>query len=197
MTKAVTLKARTAQAFPLARGASIRVINLFGSQVVDVWAYSADDLSEFMSMEHSRVHAATPVPIAGTVFYSNRRQVLLKMTKDTSPGVHDWFFAACDQARYDMLGHVGPHANCSDNLKSAMAEIGHPVGHVPCPLNLFENAPLLDGDTRIHPPVSRPGDFVELSALADLIVCLSACPQDMADTNGTDREPRDVGIEIA
>lgn len=58
------------------------------------------------------------------------------------------------------------------------------------------NAPLLDGDTAIYPPVSRPVDFVEFTALADLIVCLSACPQDMADTNGLDREPRDDEVAI-
>jgi uncharacterized protein YcgI (DUF1989 family) len=197
MVKSFTLKARTGRAFPLAKGASVRVVNSFGTQVVDVWAFCTEDLAEFMSMEHSRVHAQTPTPVEGTVFCSNRRRALLQMTKDTSPGIHDWFFAACDQARYEMLGHVGAHENCSDNLKSAMAELGHPIGHVPCPLNLFENAPLLDGDTRIHPPVSRPGDFVELTALADLTVCLSSCPQDMADTNGADREPKDVEIEFA
>ena len=77
-----------------------------------------------------------------------------------------------------------------------MAETGNPITHVPCPLNLFENAPLIDGDTGIYPPLSSPNDFVELSALTDVIVCLSACPQDMADTNGRDREPKDVEVTI-
>ena len=67
---------------------------------------------------------------------------------------------------------------------------------MPCPLNLFENAPLIKGDTGIYPPVSQPGDYVELTALEDLVICLSACPQDMADTNGSDRTPKDVEIQI-
>lgn len=191
-----TLQARTGRAFNLAEGARLRIINTFGSQVVDTWAFCANDIGEFMSMEHTRVHAPIPTPVEGTVFRSNQRRPLLEFTQDTSPGVHDWFFAACDKARYEMLGHVGAHDNCSDNLRKALAALGHDIASVPCPLNLFENAPLFHGDTSIHPPVSKPGDLVELTALTDIIVCLSACPQDMADTNGTDREPKDVEFQI-
>ncbi|NDV02431.1 DUF1989 domain-containing protein [Pseudoroseicyclus tamaricis] len=190
------LRARTGRAFHLRRGATLRITNTFGSQVVDTWAFKADDIAEFMSMEHTRVHSSTASPVKGTIFRSNRRSPMLDFVEDTSPGVHDWFFAACDQSRYEMLGSEAAHDNCSDNLKQAMREIGHSITHVPCPLNLFENAPLLAGDTAIHPPVSRPGDFVAFTALADLIICLSACPQDMADTNGTGREPRDVDVEV-
>ncbi len=196
MAETFTLKACTGRAFHLRRGATLRIANTFGSQVVDTWAFMADDLAEFMSMEHTRVHSDTPMPVKGTVFRSNRRRTMLEFSEDTSPGVHDWFFAACDQARYEMLGFQGAHQNCSDNLRQAMADLGHRINHVPCPLNLFENAPLFHGDTAIHPPVSQPGDFVEFTAIADLIVCLSACPQDMADTNGPDRVPRDVGFAI-
>jgi len=196
MSSVFTLKARTGRAFHLAQGSRFRIINTFGTQVADVWAFCQTDTFEFMSMEHTRVHAPAPTPIKGTVFLSNRRQTLLEFTDDTSPGVHDWFFAACDQARYEMLGHQGAHANCSDNLRTAMANLGYPIAHVPCPLNIFENAPLLNGDTGIYPPKSRPGDSVEMTALTDLIVCISACPQDLADTNGPDRMPKNVEIEI-
>jgi uncharacterized protein YcgI (DUF1989 family) len=48
-----------------------------------------------------------------------------------------------------------------------------------------------DGRQVIAPPVSAPGDFVVLRAELDLIVVLSACPQDMAPTNGADATPRD------
>ncbi|MCC0023814.1 MAG: urea carboxylase-associated family protein [Hyphomicrobiaceae bacterium] len=195
-TSHFTLKARTGCAFELVSGGRLQIINTFGRQVVDTWAFCASDTSEFMSMEHTRVHASTPTPVEGTVFRSNRRRPLLAFTRDTSPGIHDWFFAACDKARYEMLGHVGAHDSCTDNLRKAMTAFGHDVGHVPCPLNLFENAPLLENDMAIHPPASRPGDLVELTALSDLIICLSACPQDMADTNGSEREPRDVEIGV-
>lgn len=196
MTRDFTLEARTGHAFHLTKGMTLRIVNTFGFQVVDTWAFRADDATEFMSMEHTRVHSVTPTPVKGTIFRSNRRRPLLEFAQDTSPGVHDWFFAACDNARYEMLGHVGAHDNCADNLRQAMAALGYEIENVPCPLNLFENAPLLQGDTSIHPPVSKAGDIVVLTALTDVIVCVSACPQDLADTNGIDRTPKHVQLQI-
>ena len=109
MAETFTLKACTGQAFHLLCGATLRMTNTFGVQVVDTWAFSADDISEFMSMEHTRVHSVTPMPVKGTTFRSNHRRPMLEFSEDTSPGVHDWFFAACDQARYQLLGFQGAH----------------------------------------------------------------------------------------
>ncbi len=150
MAEAFRLKTRKGRAFRLVQGAQLRVTNTFGSQVIDAWAFMADDIAEFISMEHTRVHSDRPTPVKGTTFRSNRRCPMLEFNEGTSPGVHDWFFAACDQARYEMLGFQRTHGNCRDNLMQAMAGLGYSIDHVPCPLNLFENAPLPDGDTAIH-----------------------------------------------
>src|SRR3712207_8551161 len=40
----------------VARGQSVTEINTHGSQVVDTWAFNAEDLGEWMSMEHSRAY---------------------------------------------------------------------------------------------------------------------------------------------
>ena len=191
------LEAGTGRAFNLRQGNILRIVNTFGAQVVDTWAFAADDINEHMSMEHTRVHAPHPTPRVGTVFRTNRRRPILEFTRDSSPNCHDWFFAACDQQRYELLGYKGMHKNCSENLLRAMNELGYSLLNVPCPLNLFENAPLIsEGTTDILPPLSRPGDAVELVALLDIIICLSACPQDMVPTNGEDMMPRDVEVEV-
>lgn len=191
------LKARTARAFPVPAGTRIAIVNTHGTQVVDTWAFCATDFDEFMSMEHTRVHAGSPVPRSGVVFRTNRRRPILAFVVDTSPGVHDWFYAACDRQRYEMLGFDGHHDNCTDNFHAALASVGHDLRVTPCPLNLFENAPFLaDGDMAIRPPVSRPGDRVELEALMDVVVILSACPQDMVPTNGAAMMPSDIGVQI-
>ena len=51
----ITIPARGGKAARLARGQSVKVINTHGEQVVDAWAFNADELSEFMSMEISRL----------------------------------------------------------------------------------------------------------------------------------------------
>ncbi len=191
------IDASSAQGFHLEAGSTLRVINSMGSQVVGTWAFARSSMNEFMSMEHSRIHSSSSKPKIGTVFYTNAHEPILELTADRSPGVHDWYLAACNQQRYELLGHAEEHANCADNLHSALADLGHSLSFVPCPLNLFENVSLLfGGSMEIKQPVAMPGDYVWLKALIDCLVVLSACPQDILPTNGPDLTPRSIEVEI-
>lgn len=86
----------------------------------------------------------------------------------------------------------------SRNFREAVHELGLPDAcRVPQPLNLFMNVPVGDNGTLdIEPPVSRPGDMVTLRAVRPVVVVLSACPQDLAPTNGAHHEPRDVELRL-
>ncbi|MDR0809246.1 MAG: urea carboxylase-associated family protein, partial [Gemmobacter sp.] len=114
------IPARKGVAARAGRGQIISVINTHGSQVVDTWAFRADDLSEFMSMEHSRGAMLKVNPVIGDALRSNRRRPMLTLVEDTSGGIHDTMIAACDRYRYEQLGHVGHHDNCTDNLAAAL-----------------------------------------------------------------------------
>jgi len=176
----------------LSAGQLIKVINTSGTQVIDCWAFALADTREHMSMEHTRVEIARVSPRPGDHLYTNRRRPILTLTADTSPGVHDTTFAACDVYRYERLGAQGYHRNCTDNLAAAMQAEGLDLVSTPCPLNLWENSQVQpDGRQVIAPPVSAPGDFVVLRAELDLILVFSACPQDMAPTNGVNGIPQD------
>ena len=101
--------------------------------------------------------------------------------------------AACDIYRYEMLGCIDYHDNCTDNLAAAMTEIGLIAPETPSPLNLWMNIPFtLDGTTDFCPPLSKPGDYVCLRAHHDVIVVMSTCPQDMVPINGQDMMVREV-----
>ncbi len=184
--------------FALPAGATMRIINTFGSQVVATWAFPQPISGEYMSMEHTRIHADSSRPQAGTVFYTNRHRSILEMTADSSPRVHDWYLAACNQPRYELLGHDGPHGSCEDNLAQVLAAHGGPAHFVPCPLNLFENVTFMFGaPMEIKSPVSMPRDDVYLRARLDCLVVLSSCPQDILETNGPDRTPNSVEVEVS
>jgi len=45
-------------------------------------------------------------------------------------------------------------------------------------------------------PVSRPGDRIAFRAEMDLLLVLSACPQDITPINGEERTPRDVQLLV-
>jgi hypothetical protein len=193
----ITIPARKGAAARVAKGQSVKVINTLGEQVVDAWAFNADDLGEFMSMEHTRVTLTSIIPEVGDALVTNQRRAILTLTEDTSSGIHDTLMAACDVHRYRMLGCTEHHDNCTDNLFAAMGALGLTPPEVPSPLNLFMNIPVTGG-RRLDflPPENKPGDYVMLRAEMDCIVVFSACPQDMLPINGVDATPTDAHFQI-
>jgi uncharacterized protein len=183
----VLIPARQGRAVRVARGAAVDVINTHGTQVVDFWALGSPDASEHLSMEHTRIAIGRLMPRVGDTLVSNARRPVLTVVADTSPGVHDTLMASCDAERYRQLGFEGRHDSCRDNFEAALRDIGI------APLNLFMNVPWSpDGSLRFEPPVSRPGDLVRFRAETDLVVIMSACPQDLTPVNGTGQRPADV-----
>ena len=71
-------------AVPLAAGNAVRLVNTFGSQVVDTWALAHHDTSEYLSVEHTRRMIASLFPKQGDIFHSNRRSKMLCLEKDTA-----------------------------------------------------------------------------------------------------------------
>ena len=140
-----TLPARSGKAVRLRKGQALKVINTHGQQVVDTWAFNAEDLAEFMSMEHLRQVLDRIMPRVGDPLATNHRRPILTLVEDTSPGIHDTLLAACDIWRYRNLGCAGYHDNCRDNLFAGMAELGLMPPECPSPLNLWMNTPVVEG----------------------------------------------------
>lgn len=148
-------------------------------------------------MEHSRGAMLRLSPRVGDSLRSNRRRPMLTLVEDTSGGIHDTLIAACDRYRYEQLGHVGHHDNCTDNLAAALAEFGLVATATPSPLNLFMNIPVReDRSISFEAPVSRPGSHVSLRAEMDLVIVFSACPQDLVRINGAACIPTEAHFRI-
>jgi uncharacterized protein YcgI (DUF1989 family) len=80
-----TIPARKGKAAFLDKGQRIKVINTHGQQVIDTWAFNRTDLTEFMSMEHSRTALSRIMARVGDSMVTNRRRPILALTEDTSP----------------------------------------------------------------------------------------------------------------
>ncbi len=192
-----TIPARGGMACRVAAGQSVRVVNAHGQQVVDTWAFNAADLSESMSMEHSRTHLSRILARVGDSMVTNKRRPILTFLEDTTAGLHDTLLAACDRYRYELLGCDEYHDNCTDNLAAAMAELGLAAPETPSPWNLFMNIPVApDGELSFQPPVCGPGDHVLLRAEMDCVVAFSACPQDIVPINGVACTPTEAHFEV-
>lgn len=87
-------------AIRIGKSQSIEIINTFGGQVVDTWAFAITDPMIHMSMEHTRTSLLKAFVQRGDVLVGNNRSPMLTITSDTSSGVHDTLMAACDSHRY-------------------------------------------------------------------------------------------------
>jgi uncharacterized protein len=189
----VLIPAREARAIQVDAGRRFRVVDVEGGQVVDLFAFVADDVSEYASAEHTRVAVDRLFPLVGQDFATNRRRPILRLEEDNSPGVHDMLCAACDPYRYELLG-APEHASCAENLRGAMAGLGHEGIEIPQPINLFMSVGVNpDGSLSWGPAPTRAGDNVVLRALLPTIVVASACPQDLNEINHY--RPSPVGLE--
>jgi hypothetical protein len=185
MTTLHTIPARRGRAVRLNAGQAIQIVNTHGHQVVDTWAFSSEDMGEFLSMEHLRPTIGTIFPTKGHALVTNRRRPILIWEEDTSPGIHDTIIAACDDYRYGLLGCTEYHDNCTDNLHAALRSIGLKSDETPSPLNLWMNIPVgPDGKIEWGQPRSKAGDHVVLRAVMDCVMVMSCCPQDILPING-------------
>jgi hypothetical protein len=191
-----TLPAAHGLALRVPCGRTLRIVNTHGAQVVDFFALAEADLSERLSVEHTRRMLGRLRIRPGDTLYSNRRTPLFEVAADTSPGDHDTLCAACDPWLYRHLGAPEGHRSCAVNFAEALEALGLEPPPVPNPLNLFMRVPVGgDGSMTVEGSRARPGDAVELTALADVVAVLSSCPMDIVPISG-DAAPRDCALEI-
>jgi len=193
----VHIPAREGRAVRVEEGRRFRVIDVEGEQVADTWAFVADDCGEHHSAQHTRAHVNRLFPRLGEQFVTNRRRPILTLEEDNTAGIHDMLIAACDPARYEGLGVEGWHASCEENLHHALEALGvEPIPRfAPQPINLFMNTPArADGTIEWLPAETKAGEHVVLRAELNILVAVSACPQDIVAIN--QRRPSPIEIEL-
>src|SRR5678816_2011055 len=75
----------------------------------------------------------------GDVLWSDRSNPMLTIVAD-DVGRHDFLYASCTVEMYRVqYGVTGYHANCSDNLRTALRDLGLEPGTLPTAFNFFMN----------------------------------------------------------
>ncbi len=188
------IPARQGVARLLEKGKTIKIINTYGKQVVDFWAFREpiDTLSnnnEHLSMANTHGVLLKLKPRAGDTLYSTFSAPMMILTEDTTKGDHDTLVSPCSLGRYKLLGVKDWHASCTQNYRDAMMRYNsdlHRIAYAtpPAPLNLFMNVPIKeDGSISFEVPTSEAEQYVCLKALMDVTIVMSACPMDLKATN--------------
>lgn len=164
----------------LARGARLRLTDLYGDACVSMLAFNAERPVE-------RLNVADTVKVqwnaylgAGRILLSDMGRVLFSILEDTCAG-HDAFCGASNQAsntrRYGDGFNHGAHPNARDRFTIALAKYGLGRKDIhPC-INWFKPVRIAkDGATRLEVGPFPPGAHLTLRAEMDVIVVLANCP---------------------
>ena len=171
------LQPQTGIGLRLEAGQILRVIDPVGEQVSDVVAFAADDKSEWLSSGRSLDYNNTIYLTSGHVLYSNRSNPMFTILEDRV-GRHDFLLTPCSPETFEILyeGQEGYHPSCFENLAKNLEPFGIAGDDIPTTFNVFMNVGIMpSGELEIGPPLSRPGDFVDLRAEMDLVVGVTAC----------------------
>ena len=191
----VEIPPRSGDAFRLAKGDSLTVIDPRGRQVADLLAFNADDLDEVISSGRTLDYAETIRLTKGHMLYSNRSRVMLEIVED-SVGMHDFLLTPCSVDTFDHFYPDLPrHRGCFGNLAAALAPYGVKPDRIPVAFNCFMNVPV-DGTTgklSVLPPLSGPGDHIRFVACMDLVIGLTACSAPAS--NGGSFKPIEYRVE--
>jgi len=186
-----------AHSYEVPAGAFIQIVDIKGRECSDFQAFSRRALDAGLEREidptttRSLMGALYPAPGIFSKYWSVDHEPLVEIIQDTC-GRHDTFGLACTARYYEDLGYPG-HINCSENMNADLGRFGiRPRGGWPA-INFFFNT-MLDATNAItmDDPWSRPGDFVLLRALTDLVCVSTACPCDVDPANGW--EPTDIQV---
>jgi uncharacterized protein len=188
------LEPQTGTAFELAKGQSLRVIDLEGEQVADLVAFNAADKNEWLSSGRSIDYANRIYLTTADILYSNRSRPMLTILQD-DVGRHDFLLTPCSPETFSIIyGQKNYHPSCFENLAAQVARFGIAPDSIPTTFNIFMNVEIdTAGKISILPPRSKSGDAITLRAEMDLVVGLTACSAEQS--NNYKFKP--IGYEIS
>ncbi|MCY3995412.1 MAG: DUF1989 domain-containing protein [Rhodobacter sp.] len=195
-----TVSRCTARAYELRAGEFVQIIDVEGQQCSDFMALRGSALDDGVEMgidgtaTRTMVGFAYPGPGLLDRFFDRELRPMMRLVQDTC-GQHDTFGMACTARGYEERGFPG-HLNCSENISAALDPFG--VAYRPAwpAVNFFWSTWIDGGSHRFmtEESRSRPGDYVALQALDDLVCVSTACPDDIDPINGWN--PTDVHVRI-
>jgi aminomethyltransferase len=193
----IRVHSATAKAYFVRAGEYIQIIDVDGRQCTDFQCFAARKLDK--GLEHpldvtatrSLVGQSYPLPGLFSKVFDQDTQPLVEVVRDTV-GRHDAFAFACHARYYADQGYPG-HTNCTDNFNAELAPYGIAARKGWMALNFFYNTRIDEQNVLyFDEPWSRPGDYVLLRALTDIVCVSSACPDDIDPSNGWN--PTDIHV---
>lgn len=169
-------------AFTIRKGQKLKVLDPQGQQVSDLVLFKQNDIREKLSSGKTLDFESTILISTDHYLWSNRSNRMMKILEDTN-GRNDFLLAPCSPETFQILyNNPNPHPSCFENLYTNLEPYGIRPDDIPTAFNVFMNVHFsADGTLSVHPPTSKPGDYVLFEAQMDLIVGLTACSAEQSN----------------
>jgi uncharacterized protein YcgI (DUF1989 family) len=186
----IIVPAKEGRGVYVSEGQLLDIVDVEGHQVGDIVAWLRDDPSEYMSPTHTVSCNASVALKTGSQVFSNRRNPVFTIVKDDVEK-HDIVVPCCDHERYLRDYGLTDHPHCLGNLEQARELLGEDYElHGENAWNVFmHNRVEPDGSVVTDPAAHSAGATITLRAHHDLVVLLSACPQDLTPCNDFNPTP--------
>ncbi len=186
----VLVPASQGRGIRVGRGQLLDIIDVEGHQVGDLVAFVEADPTEYLSPTHTVSCNASVMLRTGSQVFSNHRNPIFTIVRDDVEK-HDVIVPCCDHQRYFRDYGLTDHRHCLANLEQARDLLGIEYElHGEQAWNVFmHNRVTENGEVVTDPAAHGAGATISLEAHFDLVVLLSACPQDLTPCNNFDCTP--------
>ncbi len=163
-------------AFTIKHGQVIRVIDVEGGQVSDLFCFAEKKRQECLSSGQTTDYNGKLFLSKGDILYSNSSNPMFTIIADQVGG-HIMLYPPCSQKMFEKsYGVTEAHPNCLENLLTSLKDFTIEESLVSIPLNLFMSIDISEqGTITIQPARSKAGAYVELRAEMDMIVAVTSC----------------------
>lgn len=166
------------------KGQLLDIVDVEGHQVGDLVAWFRNDPSEYFSPTHTvSCNASIDLKTGSQVFSNHRNPVFTIVSDDVEK--HDIIVPCCDHERFARDYGLPDHPHCLGNLIQArdlLGETRQVDGETAW--NVFmHNRVTEDLSVVTDRAAHGAGATITLRAHEDLVVLLSACPQDLTPCN--------------
>jgi len=191
----IVIEPGTGKGLPLRRGQVLRIEQVAGRQCADFNCFNLHDYKEYLHTGRTR-HMHGLHPTRGDFLWSAppRERPMMAILED-SCGTNDALYPRCSAFLFEYHYGLAVHTNCHDIQAEAQREFGLTPDDVHDSLNFFMHTGVdATGRPFIADNRARPGDYVELLALIDVLAVPNVCGADVMATSNFELKPLRVVV---
>jgi uncharacterized protein YcgI (DUF1989 family) len=185
----------TGKAIELLKGQIVRVEQIDGGQCADFNCFNLHDYKECLHTGRTRLIEGMRLTTGNFLWSAPPRERPIVYIFDDTARINDTMYPRCTAVLFENLFGLPQHTNCQDIQAEAQREYGLTPDDVHDSFNLFMNTGFDEhGNPFIASQTARPGDYIELLALIDLLAVPNVCGADLTITSDFTTRPLKVVV---